>query len=238
MSIANLTHSLPDVANHFHVEPIEVSRWAALGFINVDIVDDKQCVLHDNLVAAIPRLSTVPMGIRRGPAWFDSVHIPKGKNRFKNAVKDAAESQMLSQGEVAARANSRTKSIEIELLHSPEISQATQAEWIGGIEKKIRESTGSKTGYWQPPNVRTAYVADCLVQNVKRTTAANLANLYASKPEFEKHVSGAVSEFLNGYCSFTEVVQTATLNVAVIYSLANRSAFNQEQVQRVAGWIF
>ena len=78
----------------------------------------------------------------------------------------------------------------------------------------------------------TAYLADCLINNMKRMTASSLANLYSSKFDFEEKVSAAVGEFLNGESSFTEIVQTSSLNVAVVYSLSNRSAFNREQVER------
>ena len=55
-SISNLTYSLPDVAAHFQVEPLDVMRWAALGAIKTESVNGKPCVMHDELVAAIPKL--------------------------------------------------------------------------------------------------------------------------------------------------------------------------------------
>lgn len=238
MSISNLTYSLPDVANHFQVEPLDVMRWAALGAIKTEDVGGKPCVLHDELVAAIPKLANVAMGIKRKGDWFDMVFVPKAKSRYAAAVKGAAMEQMLTPGEVEARVNGRTRSMSMELLYSVEISQAVQEPFLGGFRKKVKESIGKNSDYWTPPNILTAYIADHLISSVKRSAAGSMAKLYESKPMFETHVNEAVAEFMANESQFSEVMQSSVMNVAVVYSLLHRTAFRDEQVRRVASWIF
>lgn len=237
-SITNLTYSLPDVANHFQVEPLDVMRWAALGAIQTESVNGKPCVMHDELVAAIPKLANVVMGIKRNGDWFDGVHVPKAKSRYAAAVKGAAMEQMLTSGEVEARVNGRTRSMSIELIYSKEISQAVQEQFLGGFRKKVKESIGKNSDYWTPPNILTAYIADHLISSVKRSAAGSLAKLYESKPMFEKHVDEAVADFMGNEAQFSEVMQSSVMNVAVNYSLTHKAAFTEEQTRRIAGWIF
>lgn len=237
-SISNLTYSLPDVASHFQVEPLDVMRWAALGAIKTESVNGKPCVMHNELVAAIPKLANVAMGVKRKGDWFDGVHVPKAKSRYAAAVKSSALEQMLTPGEVEARVNGRTRSMQMELIYSVEISQAVQEPFMGGFRKKVKESIGKASDYWTPPNILTAYIADHLISSVKRSAAGSLSKLYESKPMFETHVNDAVADFMGNESQFSEVMQSSVMNVSVVYSLLHKTAFTEEQCRRVASWIF
>lgn len=241
-TIQNLTHSLSAVAEHFKVNEIDVKRWAALGFITVDTVDGKKYVSHDSLVAAIPRLSGVPMGIKRDKVWFDKAAIPSGKRRLAGEIKVASENQLLSSGEVAARSNERTNSLGITLQFTDEIKAAVDAPWISGFQSKIKSSIGKKDGYWQPSTVREAYIAEYLLKALESKTGHNLNALYESKTAFESLVKLATDKLLSDSIQFIDNVPAITGRLrnppAVIYSIASNVLFNRAGVTFIASQIF
>lgn len=198
----------------------------------------------------LPAMGALPEGLPRGETWF--CNIPQGRAAIDRVLKDETQNQKLSTGEIAARTNDRTISIEVSLELTPELIEATTKPIESGLSSRFgRSLKGQKSAIptkqrrnqeknWQADSIRSAYIAERLIKLAANQTGQQFRNLFSSPDRFEMVKANAINEFRNGSTGYAESVSIPGRfsSVLVKYSLSNSLLFPASEVNQISSQIF